>query len=376
MKHTKLLSKTILDNTGFYMEIPVLLIEENECVNILWPLHKYFTKNYLKSNSWRDKLIQVTGLLLDYLDANQNCFSDSKSFFESFTNSIYSGTINEEGYDPSGLYWLPKRTKTARILLQALSDFSDWLCLEYGASQLNPWRDATSFEEKLNWMAANNKSYHSFLGHLDSYLMTSETARKARTVTQRSIPTGDFGVIKSFPEDKMHDLLWIGFKKQDKSDKLNFLNKYNWRDIAITILLHGGGLRESEPFHIWVQDVMPDPYDPQLALVRVYHPVDGVAPKDFKKPTDGKFLPNREAYLRIKYGLKPRNRVAGLKHAGWKNPKMSDEQQNYMQVHWFPSEWGYLFMQVWKMYMAQRIHEKIMDNHPFLFVSFNNEHKG
>lgn len=33
-------------------------------------------------------------------------------------------------------------------------------------------------------------------------------------------------------------------------------------------------------------------------------------------------------------------------------------------------------MQVWKMYMAQRIHEKISDTHPFLFVSFKDKYKG
>lgn len=81
---------------------------------------------------------------------------------------------------------------------------------------------------------------------------------------------------------------------------------------------------------------------------------------------DGRYLTNRDAYIRMKYGLLPRNRLVGIQHAGWKNPKMSDNKQNYMQVHWFPRQWGYLFMQVWKMYMAQRIHNKIPDTHPFL----------
>ncbi len=64
----------------------------------------------------------------------------------------------------------------------------------------------------------------------------------------------------------------------NKKNDLSFLESYYWCDIAITILVHGGGIRHSEAYHIWVHDVMPDPYDPELALVRVYHPIDGVAP--------------------------------------------------------------------------------------------------
>jgi hypothetical protein len=375
MSHVKVISNTVRDNTGMIIQMPTILIEQNGQVTPLWQLHEYLIKNQYMSDSWRNKLIQAVGLLLDYMDANANSSSDPKDFFQSFTDAIYSGTINEEGYDPSGLYWLPKRTKTAKALLYGLSEFSDWLHKKYGAVQLNPWRDATKYEERLNWAALTNKSQRSFLGHLDSAKEMSETAKKARNIMQRRTPSGDYGDVPAFPEDKIYDLLFEGFKKPDKKNKLSLRDQYNWRDIAITILMHGGGLRKCEPFHIWISDVMPDPHDPQLALVRVYHPVDGSAPKDFKMP-DGKYLTNREAYLRMKYSLSPRNNLVGLRHAGWKNPKLSDTNQNYMQVHWFPRQWGYLFMQVWRMYLAQRIHEKILDTNPFLFVSFDDKNKG
>lgn len=373
MKHVKITTKTIQDNTGMSIEIPSILLEQNGEMSPLWSLHEYLIENQTMSSSWYDKRIQAVSMMLDYMDANHDCFLNAKEFFKSFADKVYSGTINEEGYDPSGLYWLPKRTDTANILLYALNEFSDWL-YKYGAVPLNPWRDATKYEERLNWMALINKSSQSFLGHLDSALDIAETAKKARSVRRRSVPVGDNAAPKVFPEDKMHYLLWEGFKRADKKNKLSFLEKYNWRDIAITILIHGGGLRVSEPFHIWVNDVMPDPNDPKLALVRIYDPIDGSAPKDFRTP-DGKYLTNREAYLRIKYSLLPRNKILGTRHAGWKHPKMSDGQQKYIQVHWFPRQWGYLFMQVWKMYMAQRIHEKITDTHPFLFVSFDDKNK-
>lgn len=377
MKHVKVLTKIFRDNTGKGIELYSILIEHNGETSILYPLHEYQLKNHMMSRSWHNKLIQAVELMLDYIDANQNCFSSPKDFFECFTESIYSGTINEDGFDPSGLYWLPKKIKTASNLLFQLNQFSDWMVSNYNSKPLNPWRQATSYEERLNWMAINNKSNKSFLGHLDSYLKMSETARKVRNVIQRKPPSGDKYETKSFPEDKIHELLWEGFKITNKKDDLSLLESYNWRDIAITILMHGGGIRHSEAYHIWVNDVMPDPYDPKLALVRIYHPIDGAAPKDIKNPSNGRYITNREAYLDIKYGILPRNKYSDKRrYAGWKNPKMTDVKQNYMQVHWFPRQWGYLFMQVWKMYMAQRIHEHIPDTHPFLFVSFKDKYKG
>ena len=369
MTQTKVKSKTIIDNTGRTIELPLLLVERNGEVNPLWPLHRYFlaNDNRSKSLSWQNKVIQAVGLLLDYLEANFNIVSDPKDVFREFTDAVYAGTIGEDGSDPSGLYWMPKGTKTARPILDALSNFSDWMHKEYGTVQLNPWREATSYEMQLNWAALIHKSNRSFLGHLSDPDKMTEAAKNTRNIRQRRAPSGNYGDTKAFPEDKIFDLLFEGFKVSNTGD---LLTDFNWRDIAITALLHGSGLRESEPFHIWTHDVMPHPDDPLMALVRVYHPVDGRAPRD-AKGLNHKDLPNREAYLRSQYNLLPRNKMRDKGHAGWKNSKMSDTKQNYMQVYWFHSDWGYFFMQAWKLYMHQLIRKKIfITQHPFLFVSF------
>lgn len=227
MKHVKVLTKTFRDNTGRSIELYSVLIEHNGETSLLHPLHEYQLKNHVMSRSWHDKLVQAVELMLDYMDANQSYFSSPKDFFESFAESIHSGTINEEGYDPSGLYWLPKRTDTASNLLYALSQFSDWMVINYGSKPLNPWREATSYEERLNWMALNNKSNKSFLGHLDSSLKMSETAKNARNVMQRRTPSGYKGEVKAFPEDKINELLWEGFKITNKKNDLSFLESYN-----------------------------------------------------------------------------------------------------------------------------------------------------
>lgn len=373
MNYTKVLSRTVIDNTGNVVEIPTLLVEHEGDISPLWSLHNYLIKKRNMSKTKRDRLLQAIGLLLDYMEANYSC-QEPQELFASFSQAINSGTINEDGNDPSGLYWLPKTSQTANHLLYELSTFSDWMHKEYGTNPLNPWREATKYEERLNWAAYIHKSYNSFLGHLDNLNEIPETAKRAREVMKRKTPSGDRQV-KFFPEDKISELLLEGFKTPGKEDSSDPVEKYNWRDIAITILLHGGGLRLSEPFHIWVSDVQVDPRDPDSALVRVYHPEEGKPPQDLKIP-DGKKVNNRAAYLNLKYGLLPRNKMIGLRHAGWKKSKLDDSQQKYMHVHWFPSYWGKLFKKAWEMCLLKRIREDIPDNHPFLFVSFRGASRG
>lgn len=368
MIHVKVKSKNVIDNTGNVMETPTLLVELNGQLTLLWSLHRYLVAHRAMSPTIRDKHIQAVGLLLDYIESNYECFDKPERLFGSFAHALYAGTINNEGFDPSGLYWFPKRSSTANRLIIALNQFSDWMHKNFGTAELNPWREATTCEERLKWAALLYKSNHSFLGHLDTVANISETAKKARIVVLRRPPSGDMTSVKFFPEEKMDELFLEGFKRRGKEDA-PFIDRYNWRDMAITILMHGGGLRRSETLHIWVHDAGPDPLNPDTALVRVYDPIDGAAPKDFTAP-DGRHLPNREAYLKVRYGLVPRNMMSDHRRAGWKNPKMTDSQQNYFQVTWFPSAWGRLFLQVWKLYMRQRLREQVRPNHPYLFVSF------
>jgi hypothetical protein len=227
-------------------------------------------------------------------------------------------------------------------------------------------------------MAQINKSHHSFLGHLDDIHEMTETARQVRNVINRRKPYSAHGNTKAFPEDQIHKLLWQGFRRTKRNKELDLVDLYNWRDIAITILMHGGGLRHSEVFHLWIHDVYPDPEDPELAVVRIYHPSEGKAPRDFKNPTNGKYVSNREAYLLLKYGLLPRNRYSGndKRFAGWKEPRLDNDEDKYMHVYWLSKEWGYIFMHVWKMYMAQRLRDRIQDTHPFAFVNHHHKYKG
>lgn len=379
MSHVRVTASVIDDNTGIKTRIPVILLEEAGHYTALMSLVDYLlAHSQARSPSWMDKMCQIVGMLLDYTQANHASFEKPATLFETFAKRVYTGTIGEDGRDASGLYWFPKRTATGKVLLNMLSEFSDWLSKEYGTSPLNPWRDATTYEHRLNWAAFINKSQRSFLGHLDSYADAAEAAKQARNVRQRQTPRGDHGETKAFPDDRFMELLFVGFTVPGKQHSPDVVERYDWRGICITILMHWGGLRVSEPFHLWVEDVVTNPLKPDEALVRVYHPVDGAAPHDFKGP-NGRFMANREAYLQARYpGYQPRIREAGNRQAGWKNPRLDDISQKFMYVHWLPAGIaGRLFLQAWKLYMYQRMRARIgADKHPWLFVSFRGAQKG
>jgi hypothetical protein len=378
MSHVRVVAKIITDNTSHRIEIPVILIGGSGQLQPLEPLLNYFIRySAVRSHSWMKKLCQIVGLLLDYLDAHYEKFEKPVALFETFAQRIYSGTIGADGSDQSGLYWLPRRAKAARQLLQMLSEFSDDLHVNYGSAQLNPWTVATSYEERLFWAAYVNKVERSFLGHLASGIEATEIARQARAIRLRRPPRGENADTKAFPDKNLQALIADGFINPGKASSPDILEKYDWRGICITLLMNGGGLRTCECFHIWVHDIVADPNNPDMALVRVYHPIDGVAPKDFKLP-NGRHPSNRQAYLAAKHpGYIPRNLATGTYHAGWKNPKLTDENQGYMHVHWFPSEVGRYFLRAWKLYMLQRLRAKISaDEHPFLFVSFRDLKRG
>ena len=143
----------------------------------------------------------------------------------------------------------------------------------------------------------------------------------------------------------------------------------DYRGMLITLLLHGGGFRESEPFHLYISDVFPDPANPRQAKVLIHHPSHGAAPADWHdergKPRKG----NRAEYLAHHFGLVPRTEVMDCRHAGWKGG--THDAAYYKQVYWFLPEYGEWFLQLWNRYLEQVA--RIDRDHPFAFI---NLHRG
>ena len=161
------------------------------------------------------------------------------------------------------------------------------------------------------------------------------------------------------------------------------MNLVNFRDILITLLLHGGGLRQSEPFHIYFDDIQLDPVlsrqvGEEVALVRIYHPSEGAIPTHmvthFNKSS---LIKDRESFLIYQYGLKPRTHyVTESLRAGWKTTQHDSQHDKYIQVHWFPVSFGILFYKIWKLYILSLQTHRFSLSHPFAFVALTGKHKG
>ncbi|MEJ7582412.1 hypothetical protein WKI22_18075 [Acinetobacter baumannii] len=120
----KIIAKIVEDNSGVYLEIPVLLDENQQ---VLMPLLEYILtlKRNGKSYATLSQYVNASKLLLEYMNANINCFATPLSLFEGFSSRLYTGTIGNDGLDPSGLYWLPNSKKVARTYIIALTKITD-----------------------------------------------------------------------------------------------------------------------------------------------------------------------------------------------------------------------------------------------------------
>lgn len=370
MSHTVVRYKVARDNTGIHEEIPVILTEFGP----LEPLIRYILKHrHEMSESSLNKLVQAVGLLIDYMAANHQAFDNPDDLFNTFVQRLYSGTVGIDGRDPSGLYWDARSTALVRALVNHLTRFSDWMAQEQGVKQLNPWRQATRAEEQLAWAAWKHQRNRAFLSHTMRVDVAALKVSQTRAALLKKNPVIDHEPVKRFPADRMDDLLFRGFIVPGKQDSPRIEERLNLRDILITMLLHYGGMRMSEPFHIFVHDVIPDPTAPRTALVKVYHPSLGKAPLDLLDPKGKPIACNRATYLRDKYGMLPRDeyKSSHTLHAGWKG-NFLDSRGHYMEVIWSPrrgaQQWaGELFWMLWGFYMAQR--DQLNPDHPFAFVT-------
>lgn len=377
MSHVRVWTRIKASNSGSMKYLPVILIEVDGKLKALEPLLRYLNE-YSESHthSWMLKLCEIVGLLIDYIDANKDAHCKPVSLFREFVRALYNGTIGESNLDPSGLYWIPSRTATVNPKIAMLSNLSQWMVNNgYVSESLNPWTPATTAEQRFNYLAWCKKNDESFLKHLGPSRKASAAVEEARSIKLRRPIVPVVSTPKVFPVSFEVALLRQGFVRHGKDNSLDPYEKYDWRGICIAMLLLYGGRRLSEPFHLWIGDVMENPNESDQAYVRIFHPVEGAAPADRK--INGRHLPNRQAYLQAFYPkYPPRNFGIGNYEAGFKS-RFLIKNGNYLVVHWGPREMGKVFMQAWNMYMWQRIKFGVGgDKHPFAFVSHKGKSKG
>lgn len=332
-------------------------------------LFKPFVTYILASGQTRKLAFQANcalavGLFIDFLTENSGGWLEGErpKAFAAFAEALVGGTVRADGTDPSGLYWPPRSVPRATYLLRLATQFGDWLCEHAGEERLNPFRKATVGEGIAMARRDFVRSERSVFGRLKKHT-PSWSAR--RTAIDRKIPSGHRAT-KVFPCADVERLVQEGCARRSKPGAA-FHEKVDVRHAMILLLLQYGGLRVSEPFHIYVSDVQRAPENPASALVRLYHPEQGEAPLDYTDPQGRYIAADREEYLLRHWRWRPRTLLKGRYHAGWKNNFLTDASRRCAEVHWFPPAVGELFMELFDLYIA-----KVRPGncaHPFLFVS-------
>lgn len=346
-----------LDSTGVSLSLPVLIIEGGIIHSIL-QYSIYHAKT--RSLRWhRNRLFMIT-LLLEYISVNQR--SDPVDMFSQFALRLQTGTIDHmTGGDPTGLYWKTKRPKECQSIISGLTEVFDWLAKRHLIpATINPAFEGSLHDRMVKEAAYQYRRNSAILGHTwaANGLQSNDPRAYPRVVATRTPSKTLPSQPPNFPEQHFSRLLTDGFRVG---------KRYDIRGMLIALLQHGGGLRESEPFHLFIQDVFVDPANTASALVIIHHPQFGAAPDDWT--VDGKRAKGtREDYLRDHWGLRPRNCVIGPMHAGFKSRAVeSIGQSEFLRVRWFPPEYGVLFQRLWLVYIAQIV--DIERNHPYAFVN-------
>lgn len=347
------------DETGAYVEIPVVLTP----AGVLEPLLDYIlARSHDRSVEWMRQACRSVQTFLEYLLVN-SAERDTYHLFRNFSQRLYTGTFDREtGLDPSGLCWLPRAAVEAKSTIRYLSDFFDWLgAFRPVAETLNPRYAGGVYDRLCDEAAYQARRDRAFLGH--AWAVHAGPQEHGRMVRPQRPPQVDQGEPPAFPEEHFAALLHRGFVVGQRQDLRNML---------ITLLLHGAGFRESEPLHLYVCDVFPDPAHPRQALVRIHHPSQGAAPPDWRD-ADGQLRQgNRAGYLAEKYGLMPRHQILDSRAAGWKGG-MHDGTY-YKEARWFPAYYGEWFLTLWKLYLMEVA--RFDRAHPFAFVNLMREPRG
>ncbi len=361
-------AKVHTDESGLPLEIPVLLTL-NGVIDILL---EYLLESWeTRSPAWMIKVVAATKIFLEYLSVNFSNESE-REIFLNFRRKLLAGTITTAG-DPSGLWWPSRSQAEVNRIIRLLTDLFNWW-VDKHAGRTNPaaaWV-GSAHDLRVAEVAYQYRRNKAFLGHIWSATATTSKGRNSRPSKKGQSTKTEWVSPPAFPEDRIFDLLFDGFKVGQR---------YNYRDMLITLLMNGAGFRESEPFHLYTWDVMEDPLKKGQALVLIHHPSWGSAPRDPKWiDSSGKQRRgNRVAYLAERYGMSPRDWGLSTSAAGWKGGMHEKKFGGgpYKQAYWFIPELGQLFWQLWNMYMEQvsRIPAS-QRNHPFALMNVMREPVG
>ncbi|MEJ1119775.1 hypothetical protein V9K92_14980 [Phyllobacterium sp. CCNWLW109] len=308
------------------------------------PLIDYFVGRSSQAYATHIKSSKMIGWLWDYLHQRREYFearqaelgeNASSVLINEFINHLKNGTVipGPHGpHDETGLYWKPcPSIELLAGYAVALDRFLD----NFGSRTVGAQYDEVkSLLPKsaldtisLVRMARANSGF-SILEHLRDRDELPQRQNKwiYSLIIGKDSRNYNATPVKRFPQHLLVPMLTEGFvidpgKPSEREDATGRMHA----------ALGTGGLRGSEPLHLWVNDLQIVD-DRLIGFLR--HPV-------FFR--DGGKRRNRQTILLEDYGLLPRNMRSGRFQAGWKGLALGEEQ--FAEIQWMPLEGIQEFLQ-------------------------------
>jgi integrase len=255
------------------------------------------------------------------------------------------------------LDWRPVKLATAAADVRVVSEFTEWCANNFDHVAANP-------QERLLVSSLNLREQRILQARFKSrktwdtlFHLTPSTQEGHGKVLQRAFAPERgkrqkaAGFQKYFPPEKVMDFIAA---TPALRDKLYFL------------LLFFGGVRISEPLHLFASDVgiLPD----GTARVVLGDPHDGTYEwiGENKQRRSG----IRATFLAERYNRGPRNLLAQNHplHSGWKGMLADDGRRRESVVHWLREDISRLFAKLHVEYIDS-VRRKVTDTHPFYFVN-------
>jgi len=351
--------------------LPVLFLPHGEiCFEFYAFLRQPRTRG--KSGTWKRLHAQAVMLLYDYLVAREPSLElhrgPADSFVSDFVECLLFGTVQPDGGDPTRLWWRPRSWRRVREMLLAITRFRDFLLGDDAtlAGASNP--------ERIGWLrecfARDARKNNSMLAHLHTASSRPDFAAPLVPFERAFAHARHSGRPVPFPNRLEAPFFSSGILGRRKRNTTNGVCPHTLRDLLYYLLLLFGGLRKSEPLHLFLDDVHPDIETGQGATVFLYHPEHGGVPGERRTRAD---------LLRARYGLVPRCRLAHTDplFAGWKSLAMEEDVPGLgprSRVYWLNPLAGQLFWEAHRYYLAHV--RSRFQHHPYYFVNLSGDGYG
>lgn len=386
--HHTILVQPIKNSPG--EAVPVLYLKHRDGrISVHAQLHEYLLENRNTCLNWKRDTARAVGLFWDFVTEYAGSTEGHsptnlhRTVFRQFCRSLQFGTINvETKLDPLGLHWPSFPIKQAKKYVSALETFITWTKnnaagtggqfdlstlarLPEDERHAYPTDSATSMRFLI---VAKHRQSVSMLHHLKD--VAKNARRLERVHDQEKYLFGDSGKgafsssgFKHMEPEIVAAMVKFGFVKNPNALALE--DRENITAKLAFLLQAFGGLRISEPYQLWFNDIIPEGNFTSKGFLR--HPAHAKTYILGEKGT-------RREYL-ARLGLVPRNEndIDTWYHAGWK--KLATDDSYTAPIHWLHPGAQALFTSLYNYYLSyrsrllerRRLRGKI--DHPFLLVS-------